>query len=266
MGSVALEGFGSGGAALNFKVVLGLTQPGTASENTIWIKTEKIGVWSFSANQPEEMQEWDVWFQTGTESEVEFNALKKHCIQVYPISAKQYVSGTWVEVTAKSYQNGEWVEWICYLFNYGKQQYTWSPSTMKRSNASSDGPVAPTVTTNSDGSVLVTFSGNSGKSVSTGLYASDDAIDLSRFTALKLSCKNSSGDVCFTIFPENATYWGADAAYGGQSVSYTVMESSPEEFMVDVSGLSGAYRCGFGTRFTSSQTKTLLLKSIEGVR
>lgn len=257
---------GGGGAALNFKVVPGLTQPGTASENTIWVTTERIGAWYFSATQPENMQEWDVWFQTGTESAVEFNAIKKNAVQVYPLSAKQMVSGLLMDVTAMSYKNGEWVEWICYLFNYGKQQYTWSPSTMKRSNASSDGPVAPTVTINSDGSVLVTFSGNSGKSVSTGLYASDDAIDLSGFTALKLSCKNSSGDVCFTIFPENATYWGADAAYGGQAVSYTVLESSPEEFMVDVSGLTGAYRVGFGTRFTSSQTKTLLLRSIEGVR
>lgn len=100
---------GGGGAALNFKVVPGLTQPGTASENTIWVKTERIGAWYFSATQPEGLQEWDVWFPTGTASEVEFNAIKKNAVQVYPLSAKQLVSGALVDVTAKSYHNGEWV-------------------------------------------------------------------------------------------------------------------------------------------------------------
>lgn len=103
---------GGGGAALNFKVVPGLTQPGTASENTIWVKTERIGVWHFSVTQPENMQEWDVWFPTGTESDVEFDALKKNGIQVYPLSAMQMISGSLVDVTAKSYQDNKWVTWI----------------------------------------------------------------------------------------------------------------------------------------------------------
>lgn len=103
---------GGGGGGLNFKVVPGLTQPGTAVENTIWVKTDKIGAWYFSATQPEGMQEWDVWFLVGTSSPAEFNALKKNNVTVYPLSAKQMVSGALKDVTAKSYQNGEWVEWI----------------------------------------------------------------------------------------------------------------------------------------------------------
>lgn len=112
---------GGGGAALNFKVVPGLTQPGTASENTIWVKTERIGSWYFSATQPEGLQEWDVWFTVGTSSAVEFNALKKGGIQVYPISPKQYVGGALVNVTSYIYQNGEW-ELISgnYLYHKGK--------------------------------------------------------------------------------------------------------------------------------------------------
>lgn len=109
--TVPLYGFGGGGAALNFKVVPGLTQPSTVSENAIWVKTEKIGAWYFSAALPEGMQEWDVWFPTGTSSPIEFNALKKNGITVYPMSAKQYVSGVLVDVTAKSYHGGAWVDW-----------------------------------------------------------------------------------------------------------------------------------------------------------
>lgn len=119
---VPMYGFGGGGgAALNFKVVPGSTQPGTAAENTIWVKTEKINNWYFSATQPEGMQEWDVWFQTGTESAVEFDVLKKNSVIVYPLKAKQMVSGTLKDVTAKSYQNGEWVQWIRYLYNAGNE-------------------------------------------------------------------------------------------------------------------------------------------------
>lgn len=40
---------------------------------------------------------------------------------IYPISAKQYVSGAWVDKTAKSYQNGAWIDWITYLYNKGNQ-------------------------------------------------------------------------------------------------------------------------------------------------
>lgn len=250
---------GGGGTALNFRVVGGTTAPSNPKENTIWVNTSTpITDWVFSATQPTAAS-GRVWISTGTSSSVEFNALKKNNVMVYPMSAKQMVSGTLKDVTAKSYQGGKWVEWFDYdyLFNYGRQPYTWSPSTMRRDEV--DAVSVPTVTVEDDGSVLVTYKGTS-SAVAAGLYASDDAIDLSGFTALKLMCQNSSSDIVFTIFPENATYWKTNA------VSYTVLSSSLAEFMIDVSGLSGAYRVGFGTRCSSGQTKTLLLKSVEGVR
>ena len=60
-----------------------------------------------------------VWFYTGASSTVKFNALKKNNITVYPLVAKQYVSGAWVDKTAKSYQNGAWVDWITYALRSG---------------------------------------------------------------------------------------------------------------------------------------------------
>ena len=109
--AVPMYGFGGGGGApLNFKVVPN-PQPDTAKENTIWVDTDRINNYYFSATQPENMVNYDVWFPVGTSSTVEFNALKKNGIQVYPISAKQYVSGVLRDVVAKSYQGGGWVEW-----------------------------------------------------------------------------------------------------------------------------------------------------------
>lgn len=68
-------------------------------------------------------QEGVVWFKTVAESMVGFNALKQNGVVVHPISAKQYQSGAFVDVTAKSYQGGAWVDWIRYLYHEG-DEYT----------------------------------------------------------------------------------------------------------------------------------------------
>ena len=119
--TVPLEGFGSGSNPLNFKVV-GNPQPENPKVNTIWIDTDvPIASYDFNATEPQAPAEGAVWFPTGTFSSAEFNALKKNGIMVYPLSAKQYVNGVWVDKTAKSYQDGAWVDWIIHLYNQGDE-------------------------------------------------------------------------------------------------------------------------------------------------
>lgn len=99
-----------GGADLNFEIVGGTTQPENPKENTIWVSTEQeITGWIFSATEPESPDTDMVWFETSKYSTAEFNALKENGITVYPISAKQYVSGAWAAVFANVYKNGAWV-------------------------------------------------------------------------------------------------------------------------------------------------------------
>lgn len=103
---------GGGGTALNFRVVGGTTAPSNPKENTIWVNTDKeITGWHFASEQPEDMKEGEAWFLSGNTSSVEFNALKKNNVTVYPMSAKQMVSGSLKDVVAKSYQTGKWVDW-----------------------------------------------------------------------------------------------------------------------------------------------------------
>lgn len=102
-----------GGTSLNFSIVGGTSQPVNPKENTIWVNTDtRISGWVFSASDPESPTEGMVWILTGISSTVKFNALKKNGIQVYPISAKQYINGVWVNKTAMSYQGGKWVNWL----------------------------------------------------------------------------------------------------------------------------------------------------------
>ena len=112
-----------GGTALNFKVVSN-PQPTNPIENTIWIDTDtEITGWEFSAVQPETPSEGMAWILIGTYSPAEFNVLKKNSIRLHPLSAKQYINGTWAEKTTKSYQGGEWVDWIPEgaLYYYGDE-------------------------------------------------------------------------------------------------------------------------------------------------
>ena len=115
---------GGGSGGLNFKIVSYATKSellaDTPKENTIGVITSiPIKGYHFGTEEPSPAAAGMVWITTGTISTTAFNALKKNAIQVYPISAKQYISGSWVDVTALSYQGGEWVEWKTYLYNAG---------------------------------------------------------------------------------------------------------------------------------------------------
>ena len=118
---------GSGGAnPLNFIVKAYPSEvemnTSTAVANTIGVvTTNPITGWYFAAEQPENMTEGEVWFKTGTSSNVNFNALKQKSIMVCPLCAKQMVSNELKDVTAKSYQNGEWVDWNRYLYDSGNE-------------------------------------------------------------------------------------------------------------------------------------------------
>lgn len=103
---------GAGGSnPLNFKVIGSTTAPSNPKENTIWVNTSTtITNYVFSATQPTGSAGM-VWITIGTSSTVEFSATKKNPIMVYPLSAKQYIGGAWVDKTAKSYQGGQWVNW-----------------------------------------------------------------------------------------------------------------------------------------------------------
>ena len=112
----------SAGGGLNFEVVGGTTQPTNPKENTIWVNTSaEITNWLFSSIEPTVASNGMVWFSIGTFSYTEFNALKNNGIIIYPLIAKQYNNGSWIEVKDMIYQNGKWVEMVSdfYLYNNG---------------------------------------------------------------------------------------------------------------------------------------------------
>lgn len=232
---------GGGGGGLNFKVVGGAAAPSNPKENTIWINTETdITGWEFSATEPT-CTDGMVWITIGTASTVAFNALKKNGITVYPLTAKQYVSGAWVDKTAMIYQNGAWAElWNGVLYDYGNQyKYItggWVGSQTVSSNTTSGGKL----TVNEDNLSFTNVNGGSFGVVTA------NAMDLTRFSTLHTI---TSGSARVRVAPEFPTAESNMVIIGG-NISGTNTESA-----IDISAVTGAYKIAIGNRAAEGTVK-----------
>lgn len=107
------SGGGTGNAA-ELTIYGGTTRPAKATQNTIWIDTDvEITSYVLSFKEPETPSEGMAWIKIGNKGIIQANApVGDNWITVYPITAKQYVSGAWVYKDVLSYQNGQWENWI----------------------------------------------------------------------------------------------------------------------------------------------------------
>lgn len=240
---------GSGGSKpLNFKVICN-PQPETAKENTIWVDTDRIHNHYFSATQPENMAEYDVWFPIGTSSTVEFNALKKNGIQVYPMEAKQYISGALVDKTAKSYQGGKWVDWVTYLYNNGDvcTDITggWvGKSWLREAGYEASEAGKPTVT-NSNGTLNISMPTASG--YKTGAVITQKDVDFTNYKTLTLKLGRTtsglSGGIGLQLGVGNR-----NSTYYTDAVALTSVSGSVTEVELDVSKVTGFNAVWIGMR------------------
>ena len=243
---------GGGGTALNFRVVGGTTAPTNPAENCIWVNTDTpINSWIFSATQPTGSAGM-VWISTGTSSTTAFNALKKNAIQVYPISAKQYISGAWVDVTALSYQGGEWVEWKTYLYNAGA--FASGQSLVNNSTGAS----GISYTENED-SINIVASNSQGY---TYRYF-EKPVDLTDKSVVKMTLHSNaafkeSGTLNYTI---GASIWADSDTTADWTSPNTKLKSldanTDYEVSVDVSALSGEYYIWLKFSFTHTSSGKL---------
>ena len=242
--TVPMYGFGGGGTPLNFKVVGGASAPSNPKENTIWINTSTaISEWAFSQTQPNSPPAGMVWFRTGASSPAEFDALKKNIIVVYPLFAKQYVSGSWVDRTAKSYLSGQWVDWTRWLYNNGNlfESFTGGlGTTFLKWSSSVGGTGNATITYNADSVVIAQNGASKGCAVH---FA--NKIDLSEFSTLHFDgiLQDAGSDepqrCALCIWSDFGTYKETNR------VAYLLADRADSEKTLDVSGLNGSYYIGF---------------------
>lgn len=259
MPAVQLEGFGGGGAGLNFKVVGGATQPASATENTIWVNTDTaITSYVFSVTEPTGIPGL-VWITTGATGSVEFNAIKKNYIQIYPISAKQYISGAWVDKTAKSYQNGEWVDWWTGgLYDMGDEFTSvtggWEVVALPW-NTSTDAKRLHTLT-KGESNMTAKTTGNGGSAIRTV-----NAINLTGYTKLKANVKTSKADS--NTF-RTMRVWKANQSYlhTPDSEAYVSMPTTQSDIEIDIGTLDGLHRIGFCLYVANGDTATYTINKV----
>ena len=216
------------GAELNFEVVSN-PQPANPKENTVWVDTDSISDWAFSAAEPENPVAGMVWFSTGTSSPAAFNALTEGNITVYPVSAKQYVGGVWVDKTAKSYQGSAWAElWDGTLYDAGNE-YEFITGGWTSGNVSSSSTATPSAITKNDDRIVIP----NRQSASNGAFTVN-AIDLTNYTKLKAIY---SGNTPSLRVAPNYPASSATASAKGSNVGET-----RTELTLDISGLTGMYR------------------------
>lgn len=236
---------------LNFTVVGGASTPSSPSANTIWVNTSTtITSWVFSATQPTGSNGM-VWISTGTSSTVPFNALKQNNIMVYPLYAKQYISGAWVDKTAKSYQNGKWVNWYTLLFNNGDQFTSLTGGWAIRSSSGLTCTIGDTL--------LFTVTGTAARA---GSIYTKNKINVSNFSTLEVGVKISSAASANNGFCVGLAT-GAGIQSTGELSRYATKISSKtvgeQVISLDISGMTGSYYVVFFADVTSASVSSVRL-------
>lgn len=250
---------GGGGGGLNFKIV-GNPQPSNPKLNTIWLDTDvSITSYFFRPTEPENPEVGTVWIITGASSPVAFNALKKNGVMVFPLYAKQYVSGSWKTVSAMSFQDGKWVNWFTYLYDHGNEcthlTGGWTSTAIKSSQHTTVSAKAPTITRNADSIKAAVSSGG-------GVFHCSEKIDLTDFNTLTVRgtftrTGEQSRNLMVGCWKQFGTYYDDG---NGVADAYAKLEgTSGTELVVDVSTLSGFYIVGLGiTSSTAVVTEVIL--------
>lgn len=248
--TVPLEGFGGGSNPLNFKVV-GNPMPSNPKENTIWVNTDvKITGWVFSAAEPETFADGVVWFLTGAFGSARFNALKKHGIQLCPLSAKQYVGGSLVDKEAQIYKDGAWSSFVTYLFDNGNQCTAltggWSSTHQNADEWNYDGNYSSSPDYGGGAwvgeTLRVGICSNTGMRLGVAAVGTRDKIDLTPYRKIKAVCNLVVTNPCYVRLAINTTLKTPQ----GFPTDYVEIPAGTSTVELDVSNISGLYHVILG--------------------
>jgi hypothetical protein len=234
---ICRRGGSGGGGGSELVIVGGTTSPAKATHNTIWLNTPNtITSYVLSATEPTGPVGGMAWIPIGASGAVKMAApVGDEWITVYPLSAKQYIGGAWVDVEAKSYQNGEWVGWIRYLYRKGDEftDITGGWVCRYQSNYVSNAQ-------NTDKGLYAKAISSSGAYVHN--WYTKNLIDVSKFSTLHarmLTTKPGNCTVRLMLLNNNTDTGNADS--GGFAVVYNPTANVETQLDFDISNVSGVY-------------------------
>ena len=246
---------GPGGVSLNFAVKAYPSEEALLAaapkDNTIGIITDTpITSWIFSESEPESAHGL-LWVTTADNSPVEFNALKKNGILVYPLSAKQYIDGAWVDVTAKSYQNGAWKSWWNGELYDSGDQYTgvtggWFSNPNDAKNY---------LSFDADG---MRFINGDGTTTPVTVYT-QNKIDVTRFSKLRVNgtaTKFDGNNIKFGLTNSNTTGYNPSFVASAQ-----ISKTGSIDATLDLSGVAdGSYYVAIWSKYATAKITQIMLE------
>lgn len=203
-----------------------------------------------------------VWIKTATSSPVAFNALKKNSIQVYPVSAKQYVNGAWVNKTAQSYQGGKWVAWVTDIYLYSQGDFCTSVTGGWNSLSIADGSnVAGTLGKTQNSTSVTLWAEYIQNTNSTAGYVIANSIDVTDFKSLTINATGFDGaygcSFFIVVYTPGMTNWNT-GTIAIKEVSATGTTT------LDLSSVSG--KVGIGIKVTNNYSGQVIKMTYDTVR
>lgn len=238
----AIEAF-KGGEELNFSVVAYASEtalPETAAENTIAvITTTHITGYLFSADEPTNPIEGNLWIGTVAEGNKSFNALKGNTLMVYPFFVQQYIDGTWLPATAFIYQKGTWVDFITYLYELGNEYIAITGGLRSDAVPLSASYTGATPTLTKEKSSFTASLTYNNKAIA-GVVSFDKTIDLTNYDTLhcKVNAKYTGAD------RQQLIVFGVRSGYLNNSIVAKTAFVVSEDCTLDISGVTGSYYVG----------------------
>ena len=250
----------------NYCVVGGMEEPENPTENMIWVQTEdtEIGNVYFSGIEPSSVADNDIWILTDTNSSTAaFDSIRigNDTMQtIYPISAKQYIGGAWVDKTTKSWQNGKWVDWIpagaLYWDGIDRTNFTGGWESLAVNIIDTVSSKKALTVENYNGYVKI-YQTNGG---ARGLYVTKNKIRINGYSSLKLSGEiySLNGNPIVVALMTDKTKNGVIASYS--FAQHGITKTFDDESIITLPSSGGEYYVGIG--IASSDDKYIQIKNL----
>ena len=254
-------GGGGGGGGNGFYVVGGTTRPKSAGQNTVWVNTDReITSYVLSASEPKSPTSNMLWLAikgTGVKSTAPVGS---DLIVLYLDSAKQYVSGKWVEKDGYIYQDGVWNElcggWLYYYGAENSSDITGGVSVGKQTYSTSE---------KKEDHIYMSATSTTNSSFSHSTCYFNNPIDLSAYKTLRVILNtakydSTSGAVKVGI-SDLAVRFSEPTEQRYTDITGVISTALGDvEIEYDISGVSGLYYVGIINRVNTTKVYAINLE------
>ena len=229
---------GSGRSELAFKVAAYASKSAMTADTPVShtigiITTTNITEWSIGPEKPASPKSGMLWIESGTKGNAFVNALKRNAIEMYLVSAAQYISGAWKSVEAYLHKGVSWMQFgyiTLFLYKNGDRNLSVTGNFYYGSTVISDG-------VDSGGTRYLDFPSPPMEGVRD--YSMRNKVDLTPFRYLVAKGihgrAGGPGDTVRILGSDGSIVAYADAAATGDM----------QTIRIDVSGLNAEYSLQF---------------------